>query len=75
MPLNTASFSIIIILFIAFLYYGYKDDYQKNPGEFWRTLIVMPLSFVMSLFGLTCFSNRLKRWAHKTNPKNDQDIC
>ena len=37
---------------ILFFYFGYKDDFKRNPKEFIKTIIGVPIGILSSLFGL-----------------------
>lgn len=62
--------SILILLFLAFLYWAYLPDYRRNPKEFWRTLIGMPIGILLGSLGLGILNEKLKKWAHQN--KNDE---
>ena len=55
--------SILIILFGGFLYWAYLPDYRRNPKEFWRTLIGMPIGMLLGGIGFNDLNERIKKWA------------
>ena len=55
--------SILIILFVIFLYWGYLPDYKRNPKEFWKTIIGMPIGMLLSGIGFKKLNNKIKNWA------------
>ncbi len=63
---------IIIVLFGAFLYWAYLPDYKRNPTEFWKVLIGMPIGILLGGIGFTEINKWIKKWALKeTNKKNN----
>ncbi len=61
----------LIILFGVFLYWAYLPDYKRNPKEFWRTIIGMPIGMLLGGIGLTNLNDRIKKWAtSKTQNEN-----
>tara|TARA_R110002012_G_scaffold179482_1_gene345112 strand:- start:322 stop:492 length:171 start_codon:yes stop_codon:yes gene_type:complete len=44
---------ILVLLFGAFLHWAYLPDYKRNPKEFWRTLIGMPIGMLLGGIGFT----------------------
>ena len=61
--------SILIILFVGFLYWAYLPDYRRNPKEFWRTIIGMPIGMLLGGLGYPTLNDKIKKWATK-NKKN-----
>ena len=61
--------SILIILFGGFLYWAYLPDYRRNPKEFWRTIIGMPIGMLLGGLGYPTLNDKIKKWATK-NKKN-----
>jgi hypothetical protein len=55
--------SVLIILFVGFLYWAYLPDYRRNPKEFWRTLIGMPIGMLLGGIGFGELNERIKKWA------------
>jgi hypothetical protein len=45
---------VLVLFFLTFkfvlIYYGYRDDYRRNPKEFWTTLASTP--FLLAAFVL-----------------------
>ena len=54
---------ILIIVFGAYLYWAYLPDYRRNPKEFWRTLIGMPIGMLFGGIGFNDLNERIKKWA------------
>jgi hypothetical protein len=65
--------SILIILFGGFLYWAYLPDYRRNPKEFWRTLIGMPIGMLLGGIGFTDLNDKIKNWALKKNKKTNTE--
>ena len=65
--------SILILLFGAFLYWAYLPDYRRNPKEFWRTLIGMPIGMLLGGIGFNNLNEKLKKWALKENKKTNTE--
>ncbi|AKA35995.1 hypothetical protein [Flagellimonas lutaonensis] len=55
--------SVLIILFGGFLYWAYLPDYRRNPKEFWRTLIGMPIGMILGGIGFKDLNEQIKKWA------------
>ncbi|WP_298507199.1 hypothetical protein [uncultured Maribacter sp.] len=55
--------SVLIILFGGFLYWAYLPDYRRNPKEFWRTLIGMPIGMLLGGIGFNELNEQIKKWA------------
>ncbi|MEP0213902.1 MAG: hypothetical protein ABJD66_11840 [Cellulophaga sp.] len=64
---------ILIILFGGFLYWAYLPDYKRNPKEFWRTLIGMPIGMLLGGIGFTDLNEKIKNWALKKSKKNNNE--
>ena len=65
--------SVLIILFGGFLYWAYLPDYRRNPKEFWRTLIGMPIGMLLGGIGFTDLNDKIKKWALKKNKKTNTE--
>jgi hypothetical protein len=63
--------SVLIILFIGFLYWAYLPDYRRNPNEFWRTLVGMPIGMLLNGLGYPKLNDKIKKWALKKNDKSE----
>lgn len=57
--------SVLIILFGGFLYWAYLPDYRRDPKEFWRTLIGMPIGMLLSILGFSALNELIKKWGIK----------
>ena len=66
-----AIITLLIILFGGFLYWAYLPDYKRNPKEFVRTLIGMPVALIFGGIGFKNINERIKQW---TVDGNMQDI-
>ena len=54
---------VLIILFGGFLYWAYLPDYRRNPKEFWRTLIGMPIGMLLGGIGFKDLNEQIRKWA------------
>tara|TARA_B110000093_G_C12699571_1_gene297642 strand:- start:112 stop:330 length:219 start_codon:yes stop_codon:yes gene_type:complete len=54
---------VLIILFGIFLYWAYLPDYKRNPKEFWRTIIGMPIGMLLGGIGFGGLNEKIKKWA------------
>ena len=54
---------IVLLLFGGFLYWAYLPDYRRNPKEFWRTLIGMPIGMFLGGIGIPHLNERIRKWA------------
>ena len=65
---------VLIILFGGFLYWAYLPDYRRNPKEFWRTLIGMPIGMLLGGIGFNELNEQIKKWAvgGKNGKKNEK---
>jgi uncharacterized membrane protein YfcA len=55
--------TVLIILFLIFLYWAYLPDYKRNPKEFWRTLIGMPIGMILGGIGFRDLDEKIRKWA------------
>ncbi|WP_417800384.1 hypothetical protein [Tenacibaculum sp.] len=62
--------SVIIILFLAFLYWAYLPDYKREPKEFKRTIIGMPIGMLFGGLGFNALNDIIKRWAMDKGEKD-----
>ncbi|WP_367389186.1 hypothetical protein [Lewinella sp. LCG006] len=46
---------VIGIVVVLFLYYGYKDDFRRDPKEFGRTIFGVLLEVIGWFFEITRF--------------------
>ena len=65
--------SVLIVLFGGFLYWAYLPDYRRNPKEFWRTLIGMPIGMLLGGIGFTDLNDKIKKWALKKTKKTNTE--
>ena len=61
--------SVLLLLFIVFLYWAYIPDYRREPKEFWRTLIGMPIGMLLGGLGYPRINEKIRKWASKETPK------
>ena len=54
--------SIAIIIYLAIFIFGYREDYKRNPKEFVRTIIGMPIAFFFANFGFKDIEEKIKKW-------------
>jgi hypothetical protein len=45
-------------------------DYRRNPKEFWRTLIGMPIGMLLGGLGYSTLNDKIKKWATDDKKKN-----
>lgn len=55
---------LIILFFFGFIYFGYYQDYKRNPKEFLRTIIGMPIGFLASILGIESLNQKIKYWVN-----------
>ncbi len=48
-------------MIIAFFYFGYRHDYRRNPKEFKRTIIGMPISLFSFMNGIPFISDWVRK--------------
>jgi len=52
--------AVLIILFGIFLYWAYLPDYKRNPKEFWRTIIGMPIGMLLGGIGFRNLNEKIR---------------
>jgi uncharacterized membrane protein YoaT (DUF817 family) len=62
--------TFFILFFGAFIYFGYYQDYKRNPKEFIRIIIGMPIGLLASFFGLKSIDEKIKKWSNGSELKN-----
>ncbi len=55
--------SILVLLFYWFLYWTYLPDYKRNPKEFLRVLIGMPIGMLLVGIGFHDLNEKIREWA------------
>ncbi|CAM1374677.1 hypothetical protein [Tenacibaculum xiamenense] len=65
--------TILIISFSGFLYWAYLPDYKRNPKEFWRTLIGMPIGILLGGIGFRSLNDQIRKWAVKKKKENNTE--
>ncbi|MFD0991621.1 hypothetical protein [Tenacibaculum geojense] len=55
--------TVLVILFGIFLYWAYLPDYKRNPKEFWRTIIGMPIGMLLGGIGFRDLNEKIRKWA------------
>lgn len=53
---------LLIILIPVFLYFGYRDDYRRNPKTFIKTIIGTPIGILAVSFGVIGLAKMVKKW-------------
>ena len=53
----------ILVIFCFGLIWAYIPDYKRNPNEFKRTIIGMPLGMFLAIIGLGSLNEKIKKWA------------
>jgi hypothetical protein len=65
--------TVLVILFGIFFYWAYLPDYKRNPKEFWRTLIGMPIAMLLGGIGFRDLYEQIRKWAiEDTEKKRNQ---
>ncbi|AXO79867.1 hypothetical protein DZC78_05515 [Olleya aquimaris] len=54
---------VLVILLGAFIYWAYLPDYKRNPKEFWRTIIGMPIGMLFGGIGFRGLNEKIRKWA------------
>lgn len=72
--IKTLLISIVIILFIGFLYWAYLPDYRRNPKEFWHTIVGIPIEIILGGYFATKLYELMEKWpfgkSHKKRTEN-----
>ena len=56
-------YTILTIVGIAlFLYYGYIDDYRRNPKQFIRIVVGIPLAMISAAWGIFFLPDIIRKW-------------
>ena len=50
-----------------YLYFGYKEDYKRNPKGFLKTIVAVPIGVISYFMGLPVILNLMKRWTKEDN--------
>ena len=56
------------IILILFFYFGYRDDFKRNPKEFKRTIIGVLVGIISLAFGFLGMVGSMIKWI-----KSDKD--
>ncbi|MCI4670029.1 MAG: hypothetical protein MRZ79_17970 [Bacteroidia bacterium] len=67
--MQTGFWTLMLILVGLFIFFGFKDDVQQNPKNFFRIVISLPLSMFTAVLGLKCYNNKIRNWALSTPPE------
>ncbi len=62
---------VFLVITIVFIYFGYYQDYKRNPKEFKRTLIVLPFGVLAKLFRMESLNKKIKDWANLEDEKEN----
>ncbi len=65
--------AFFIVLLVVYLYFGYYQDYKRNPKEFTKNIIGMPLGMLAGFFGLNSIDEKLKKWANSSDLKKKKE--
>lgn len=60
---------ILISLFLLFLYYGYKDDFKRDPKEFKKAVLGTLAIIFTPIFGIFGLSYFIEKWINKKEEK------
>lgn len=55
------------VILTLYLYYGYKEDYKRNPKGFLKTIVAVPIGIISFIMGLPVILNLMKRWTKEDN--------
>ena len=55
------------VILTLYLYYGYKEDYKRNPKGFLKTIVAVPIGVISFIMGLPVILNLMKRWTKEDN--------
>ena len=61
--------AFVVLFFGAYIYFGYYQDYKRNPKEFIRSIVGMPIGILANLLGLKSIEEKLKQWANNSTKK------
>jgi len=62
---NIFTYLFLVFLLLLFFYFGYRDDYKRNPKQFLKIIIGVPLGFVAATLNALGISNKIKDWIRK----------
>ena len=68
---NIFEVGLVVILILLFFYFGYKDDYKRDPKEFIRTIIGVPIAIFASFFGFIGIAGLIKKWMNKEEQEKE----
>lgn len=56
---------VLVAIIVLFFYYGYKDDFSRNPKKFLKTILGVPIGIFNSILGLLGINTFIKEWIKK----------
>lgn len=59
------TYLVIGIIVILFLYFGYKDDFKRNPKSFFKTIFGVPIGILSHIFNIGGIPNLIRKWIRK----------
>jgi hypothetical protein len=57
--------TFFVLFVFVFIYFGYYQDYKRNPKDFTRSIIGMPIGMILETFGFKTLSEKLKKWTNE----------
>lgn len=64
---DLAGFLFCAVVVLAFVYYGYRDDYRRNKQGFLKTIVMVPVLALASVLGIAGLMSKKRR--EKTEEK------
>lgn len=64
---DLTGFLFCAVVVLAFVYYGYRDDYQRNKQGFLKTVVMVPVLVLASVLGIAGLISKKRR--EKTEEK------
>ena len=61
--------TVFILFVFVFIYFGYYQDYKRNPRDFTRSIIGMPIGMILETFGFKTLNEKLKKWVNEDSKK------
>lgn len=63
--INYLGYGIVIIMLLAFFYFGYRGNYRGYPKDFLDTIICTPIIFVLGPFEWQDPFLKIRKWVWK----------
>ena len=64
---------VLLLIFMLFLYFGYKDDFKRNPNEFSGTILGVIFSIASVALGLFGLIPLLKKWTSSKKSTKEKE--